>query len=581
MTRLAVVQKEKCNPIGCGNFLCLRVCPMNRADKECIVKSDIGKAWIDEEICTGCGICQNRCPFEAIHIINLPEELKKQPIHRYGKNGFALYNLPIPMFGKVTGIIGVNGIGKSTALNILSGLIKPNLGTEKEAAYKEIIEYFKGTEAQSFFEKIHKGEIKVSYKPQQVDMIPKQAKGTVKELLKKVDEKKQFNEIVKELELQKILDHDIKDISGGELQRVAIAATVLKKANVYFFDEPTSFLDIKQRIKVSKFIKNLADEKTAVMVVEHDLIILDYMTDLVHLMYGKEGCYGVVSMPKVSRVGINVYLDGFLKEENVRFRNYQIKFASKPPIALKKEHLLTSWEHFKKTIGKFHLEVEEGEIYKNQIVGILGENGIGKTSFVKILAGVIETDHELKKVKVSYKPQYLEKSDALVMEILKDAMRHYEVQLIRPLNLKPLLMKKIDELSGGELQRVAIAECLSREADVYLLDEPSAYLDVEQRVIISKIIKDFIELKYKAALVVDHDLLFIDYISERLMVFFGEPAVHGKAHKVTSMEHGMNQFLKDLNITFRRDLESNRPRANKEGSQNDEKQKAENKLYYT
>ena len=554
---------------------------MNRAGKECIVKGEHGKAKIDEEICTGCAICQNRCPFEAIHIINLPEELKKEPIHRYGKNGFALYNLPIPMFDKVTGIIGVNGIGKSTSLDILSGLVKPNLGKEKEAKEKEIIEYFKGTEAQLFFEKMYKGKIKVAYKPQQVDLIPKQAKGTVKELLKKVDEKKQLDKIAKELEIEKILDHNIKDISGGELQRVAIAATVLKKASVYFFDEPTSYLDIKQRIKVSKFIKNLADEKTAVMVVEHDLIILDYMTDLIHLMYGKEACYGIVSQPKVTRVGINVYLDGFLKEENVRFRPYQIKFTTKPPISLKKEHLLTSWQGFKKKIGTFHLEAESGEIYKNQIVGILGENGIGKTSFVKILAGVMKTDYELKKVRVSYKPQYLEKYDALVMEVLKDAIKNYKVQLIRPLNLKSLYTKKLGELSGGELQRVAIAECLSKEADIYLLDEPSAYLDVEQRVIVSKIIRNFIELKYKAALVVDHDILFIDYVSERLMVFQGEPAVNGKANKPETMEEGMNLFLKDLNITFRRDSDSNRPRANKEGSQMDEKQKRENKLYYT
>ena len=242
-------------------------------------------------------------------MVNLPEELNKEPIHRYGQNGFALYNLPTPLFGKVVGIVGRNGIGKSTAIKILAGVLKPNLGRNdksQEATYEELITYFKGTEAQAFFEKQKKGEIKIAYKPQQVDMIPKQFKGTVQELLEKADEKGVLKEMVERLELNNLLDHNIEDVSGGELQRIAIAATVLKKANVYFFDEPTSYLDIKQRLKISKFIRELADEKTAVMVIEHDLIILDYMTDFVHLMYGKEAAFGVCSMVKTTRVGINV-----------------------------------------------------------------------------------------------------------------------------------------------------------------------------------------------------------------------------------------------------------------------------------
>ncbi len=485
------------------------------------------------------------------------------------------------MFGKVSGIVGVNGIGKSTAINILAGLLKPNLGKEKEAEFKEIIKYFKGTEAQGFFEKVKEGKIKVAYKPQQVDLIPKQLKGTVKELLEKVDEKKKLKEIARELEIEKVLDHNISNISGGELQRVAIAATVLKKANVYFFDEPTSFLDIKQRIKVSKFIRNLADEDTAVLVVEHDLIILDYMTDLVHIMYGKQGCYGVVSQPKVSRVGINVYLDGYLKEENIRFRDHKIEFSKRPPIQTKKDIILTSWQKFKKKIGSFEIEAKEGNIFKDQVLGILGENGIGKTSFVRILAGDIKTSYNIKDLVVSYKPQYLEKSDEPVAIVLKNAIKKYNTQLIRPLNIKPLLEKSLNQLSGGELQRVAIAQCLSKEANLYLLDEPSAYLDVEQRLVASKIVREFIETNNKSALIVDHDLLFIDYISEGLIVFSGVPAVSGKVNEPSSMEDGMNLFLKDLKITFRRDIDSNRPRANKPGSQTDEKQKKENKLYYT
>jgi len=146
--------------------------------------------------------------------------------------------------------------------------------------------------------------------------------------------------------------------------------------------------------------------------------------------------------------------------------------------------------------------------------------------------------------------------------------------------LKPLLMKKLDELSGGELQRVAIAACLSKDAGLYLLDEPSAYLDAEQRLLISRAIRNFMTEKNTTAIIVDHDLLFLDYISERLMVFDGRPAVEGNAKGPYEMEEGMNFFLKDVSITFRRDEISKRPRANKPGSQLDREQKSSGKLYY-
>ncbi|NQV09278.1 ribosome biogenesis/translation initiation ATPase RLI [Candidatus Woesearchaeota archaeon] len=581
MTRIAVVDNSKLKDMDKKKHI-QSLCPVNRSGSECIKLGD-SKLSIDESLCIGCGICVNAAP-DSIKIINLPESLTKDPIHRYGENQFSLYNLPTPIFGKVTGILGVNGIGKTTAINILAGVLNPNLGDwEKEADHKQLIEFFKGTEAQLFFEKVEKGDIKVSYKPQNVDMIPKTSKGKVRTLLEKVDEKKELEKISKELEIEKILDNDIKNISGGELQRVAIAATILKKANVYIFDEPTSYLDIKQRIKVSKFIRNMVNNETAVLVVEHDLIILDYMTDLVYIMYGKESGFGVVSQPKSTKTAINVYLSGYLKEENVRFRDHEIKFEVRPPTSLKKQHLLTTWHDIKKKLGNFNLEADKGELHKNEVIGVLGENGIGKTSFVKILAGVLKQDKGKieTKIVVSYKPQYLETSNELVMNILKEAVKNYETQIIRPLNIKPLLLKKITQLSGGELQRVSIALCLSKEADLYLIDEPSAYLDAEQRLIVSKIIRGFIEEKNKTALIVDHDLLFMDYLSEKLIVFDGESAVNGVVNNPLDMEKGMNKFLNTLQITFRRDEESKRPRANKLDSQMDKKQKSENKLYYT
>ncbi len=582
MTRLAIIDKHKCKPDKCG-WLCMKFCPINRTGKECITQGEDGKARISESLCTGCGICTKRCPTEAISIINLPEELTSTPIHRYGPNQFSLYSLPIPMFGKVVGILGKNGIGKSTAIKILAGVLEPNLGEyDKKPDIKQLIDFFRGSEAQLFFERVRDKKVVSSYKPQSVDAIPKMYKGKVRELLEKVNEKKQLDEVAEKLGITKILDNDVETISGGELQRVAIAACVLRKANLYIFDEPSSYLDIKQRIRVSRFIKELADENTAVVVVEHDLIILDFMTDLVHIMYGQEGCYGIVGLPKTAKVAINVYLSGYLKEENIRFRDKKIEFFAKPPIKHMKREELIAWPGMGKQLGRFSLKVNEGRLDKKVVVGVLGENAIGKTSFVKMLAGVIEPDSGKldSKIKVSYKPQYISSSDDLVANVVQAAMRKYQAALIEPLQIQPLIMKKLSELSGGELQRVAICLCLSQEADLYLLDEPSAYLDVEQRLLISKLLKDLMEERGKTALVVDHDLLFIDYISDELMVFDGEPSESGESKGPFSMVEGMNIFLKDLGMTFRRDPESQRPRANKPGSVKDREQISENKLYY-
>ncbi len=579
--RIAVVDNNKLKDMDKKKHIA-SLCPINRGGSECMY-FDGSSLLIDENLCIGCGICSNVAP-ESIKIINLPSHLQQAPIHRYSKNGFALYNLPIPVFGKVVGILGRNGIGKSTAMKILGGLFIPNFGNfEREGTWDDLIARFKGSEAQLYFEKVKAGEIVVSYKPQQVDLIPQTTSGTVRSVLEKVDGRGKFDEIVEALDLSRVLERDISKLSGGELQRLAIAATVLKEANLYVFDEPTSFLDIKQRIRVGKFLRSLANEDTAVLVVEHDLIILDYMTDLIHVMYGREAAYGVVSHPMSTKNGINEYLEGYLTGENMRFRDKKISFERRQAFSKGLREALTSWGELKKSLGNFTISTAPGEVKKKDVVGVLGENGIGKTSFIKMLAEEITPDSgEVdEKVTVSYKPQYIDTtSEELVVSALDHAIKHYEGLLVKPLNLEPLFYRKLSELSGGELQRVSIAICLAKEADLYLMDEPSAYLDVEQRLLISKVLRDFMELKGKTAVVIDHDLLFIDYLSDRILVFEGIPAQEGIAHGPFEMITGMNRFLKDIGLTFRRDKESNRPRANKVGSQMDEKQRKDNMWYY-
>jgi ATP-binding cassette subfamily E protein 1 len=583
--RIAIVHKDRCHSRKCGTE-CIIYCPRVRTGDETVVIGEDGKAFVSEELCVGCGICIKKCPFDAIDIVSLPEELE-HPTHRYGKNGFALYGLPIPVGGKVAGILGANGIGKSTAIKILAGQLRPNLGNfESESAWEEILKRYAGTELFDYLQTVAKKSQKIAAKPQYIDYIPKIFTGSVRDLLEKTDERGKLAEFIPALKLDSLLSHQIGTLSGGELQRVAIAACLAREADFYFFDEITPFLDIYQRIEAAKLIRELA-QKRPVVIVEHDLAILDMLADTVHVGYGKPAVFGIMTRPKGVRVGINQYLEGYLAEENVRFRESQVIFEKRAHEKGSARQALVEIPAMTKRYESFQLTVSGGTIRCGEVLGVVGGNGTGKSTFAKLLAGVEKPDtgSMSTSLRISYKPQYLkaDTTDTVEMHLRQVNPRFdsslFQHEIIEPLSLQQILASPIDTLSGGELQRLAIATCLSRDADLYILDEPSAHLDVEQRVKVTRMIKHHAEGKKVGILVIDHDIYLIDMISERILVFEGAPGVLGMAAGPFDMRTGMNRFLRELGVTFRRD-QSGRPRINKPDSFLDREQKVQGEYYY-
>ncbi|MCI4369416.1 MAG: ribosome biogenesis/translation initiation ATPase RLI, partial [Thermoplasmata archaeon] len=524
MTRIAILLADRCHPKEC-QWECQAYCPPVRMGQECIVEGPLGKPIISESLCIGCGICVHKCPFDAIKILNTPEAVESEMVHRYGYNGFRLYRLPNPPVKGITGLLGPNGTGKSTALRAVAGAVIPNLGDfEHPPSWEKVLERYRGTGLFAHFQRVAKGELKAVLKPQYVDRLAEEP-GTAASYVAAAGG--DAPAALESVGLARTADRPLSQLSGGELQLTAIARAIATPADLYLFDEPSSYLDIVHRLDIARVLRRLG-EKKSVIVVEHDLALLDYLADQAHLLYGEEAAFGVISHPLPMRSAINTYLTGYLRDENVRFRTDPVRFVAHPPKPPVGRSSLVSFPALEKEFPKFRLKVDGGSLSKGETVGIVGPNATGKTTFVRMLAGV-ETPtrgEPPKGVTVSYKPQYLKATQSASLRermstLAGDAnfdLHLFERELVPGLGLEGVLDVALPDLSGGELQRSAVALALARPATLYLLDEPSAYLDADQRMAMAKLVRRQVERQGVTALVIDHDVYFLDLACDQLMV---------------------------------------------------------------
>ena len=587
--RVAVLLEERCKPNSNAFAYLKKYSEM--CERECI-QVEGSKCKILETACPVCFTRAKHCPDGAVKIINLPEELDTDLTHSYGENAFRLFRLPSPRQEQIVGILGPNGIGKSTAINLLSGTFRPNLGDWENSSpdWDEVISTFPRGELRDYLGMVSTGEVSIAVKPQYIDKLPRIFDGEVRELLARVDDRGEMENYTELMGISHILDRKLGDLSGGELQRVAICATLLKEADVYFFDEPSSYLDIYERMRMVGVVRGLAEKGKRVLVVEHDLAILDVLCDLIHVIYGERSAYGIFTPPRSTRTAINAYLDGFLPEENVRIRDKPIQFLRGRNRGEEVGTPILKWGDIEKTLGDFRLTTGKGEVKSAEVVGVVGPNATGKTTLVKIIAGEMDPDQGwcTMDAKVSYKPQHVRADfEGTVQEWLdteiggKWRSGEFHTQVTRALQVDKMVDLHATKLSGGELQAVSIAICLGKEADLYLFDEPSAHLDANARMEAAKAIRRTMESNEKAAMVIDHDTYFLDIVSDSVLVFQGEGGDHGKAIGPLSLRKGMNLFLSDADVTFRRDIESHRPRINKPSSRKDREQKSSGEYFYS
>ena len=452
--------------------------------------------------------------------------------------------------GQKTALIARNGYGKSTLLNILTGKTLQDSGKVT-----------------------FRGNVRMAYLPQQPEMLPQQ---TVRSFVYSAqrpehedewDFEQRIEEVLSRLRLDDKLDQPMQLLSGGEQKKVALSRILIDDTNLLLLDEPTNHLDIQMIEWLEDF---LSRQRLAIFMVTHDRYFLDHVCqDILEIdnsrMYHYRGHYDYYlqkkaerqynervevekakslyrteldwmrRMPQARGTKAQARIDAFYELEEKAHTRFD---ETRPQLTVKTERIggkiLEMYNVTKSYDGEKMLDDFSYVFKKGEKIGVVGPNGVGKSTFLNLLTERLRPDSG--RIVVGQTIQFgfytqegmTARPDMRVIDIVKDVAERIELDNGKEMSAHQFLSyfgfddttqyNYFGNLSGGERRRLYLLKVLMANPNFLILDEPTNDLDIYTLEILEQFLKD-----YKGCLlIVSHDRSFMDHIVDHIFVFEGE-----------------------------------------------------------
>ena len=502
--------------------------------------------------------------------------------------------------GEKIGFIGINGTGKTTLLKLISNIEKPDTG--RIIRTRDInIEYMRQTidfdPESTIINEVFKGQsenIKVLREYQKAINDPENSEEEIIRLSSKMDS---LNAWELESEAKTVLtklgvkdfNKKISTLSGGEKRRISLASSLINPADVLILDEPTNHLDNKTIEWLEEYLKA---KKGALIMVTHDRYFLDRVCNrIIELeggrLYSYSGNYSYFLEKKAEREQIRRATEE--KRQNL-YRN-ELKWIKRGVRArgTKQKARIERFEELKNSkdfikeekvdidvadtrLGKKIIEVNNISksygsrnliedftytVLRDDRIGVIGDNGTGKSTFLRILEGKIEPDSgyidvgETIKIGVFRQEEETLDEDMRAIDYIKESGEFVSTSdgsLITAAQMmekflfgSDLQYSPIEKLSGGERRRLYLLKILMKAPNVLLLDEPTNDLDIETLTIL----EDYIDNFNGAVIIVSHDRYFLDKTSEKMFYFTGEGSVKRFVGNYSDFKEVQEEFIEE------------------------------------